>query len=88
MSQYWFKAKKYGWGISWPIAWQGWAAFLCLIIFILVFAYVDNLFSEKSHITLKDFLRFFLDTLMLSILFCLMLNEKVENGLKWRWGKE
>ena len=88
MSKYWFKAKKYGWGTSWPIAWQGWVSILCLIVLILVFAYVDNLFGKETHTTPKDFLRFFLDVLILSILFCLTLNDKVEGGLKWRWGKE
>jgi len=23
-AQPWFRAKKYGWGWSWPLTWQGW----------------------------------------------------------------
>ena len=32
---YWFPAKRYGWGWGMPIAWQGWVvmgAFFCLLI--------------------------------------------------------
>lgn len=25
MSQYWFRAKRYGWGWGLPLCWQGWA---------------------------------------------------------------
>jgi hypothetical protein len=34
-TNYWFPAKRYGWGWGVPSAWQGWAvlvAYLCLII--------------------------------------------------------
>jgi hypothetical protein len=24
--KYWFPAKRYGWGWSWPTVWQGWAS--------------------------------------------------------------
>ena len=30
--RYWFRAKRYGWGWSLPLAWQGWAVFLAWII--------------------------------------------------------
>ncbi len=36
MKKYWFKAKKTGWGISAPISWEGWIAFVVLILCILL----------------------------------------------------
>lgn len=33
--QYWFPAKRYGWGWGLPTAWQGWVVFL---VWIAVFA--------------------------------------------------
>jgi hypothetical protein len=35
MRQYWFPAKRYGWGWGPPSTWQGWlvlAVFLCLLV--------------------------------------------------------
>ena len=26
-SDYWFAAKRYGWGWGWPLRWQGWLVF-------------------------------------------------------------
>ena len=34
--QPWFRAKKYGWGWSWPLAWQGWLVlglYCALVVF-------------------------------------------------------
>lgn len=46
-SKYWFPAKKYGWGWSFPCRWQGWVVFLvwlaCHIAGVVLFAtrYMD-----------------------------------------------
>jgi uncharacterized membrane protein YhaH (DUF805 family) len=29
--QYWFPAKRYGWGWGLPAAWQGWVVMLCAL---------------------------------------------------------
>jgi hypothetical protein len=33
--QYWFPAKRYGWGWGLPITWQGWAVFIGFLILVL-----------------------------------------------------
>jgi hypothetical protein len=33
--KYWFPAKKYGWGWSMPITWQGWATLLVYLALVL-----------------------------------------------------
>ncbi|MBF0511744.1 MAG: hypothetical protein HQL13_05370 [Candidatus Omnitrophica bacterium] len=85
MSQYWFKPKKYGWGVF-PVSWQGALALLILVLLILTSAYLNGLF-ENSQIT-KAYLRFGLDVIIMSSLFCLMVSDKTEGGVKWRWGNE
>ncbi len=85
MAQYWFKPKQYGWGFDWPIAWQGWVALACLIILILISALVDGIFVTET--APKGILRFVLDIVTLSCLFCLVFQDRVEGGLKWRWGR-
>jgi len=85
MSKYWFKPKKYGWGIGFPTAWQGWLAILCLVILILISAYINNIYIYS--LVLKDVLRFVLDTIILSILFIVLFKEKTDGEIRWRWGK-
>ncbi len=85
MSKYWFKPKRVGWGISSPLSWQGWLSLAVFILLILVFAYVDVLFDNTS--TIRTYLRFGLEMAVLSFLFCLIVHDKTEGGMKWRWGK-
>ena len=32
--QYWFPAKRYGWGWGFPMTWQGWVAFAGFLILL------------------------------------------------------
>ena len=88
MNKYWFKSKKYGWGISWPIAWQGWVATVLLSILMSIALFIDLPYYRTPRLILKAELRLFLDCITLSILFLLLLHDKVEGGLKWRWGED
>jgi len=90
MSRYWFKAKTYGYG-TYPISWQGWVATLLLCLLIGVSFYVNFLGDAvylHSITFLKNWLRYFLDVIMLSTLFLILVKDKVEGGLKWRWGND
>jgi uncharacterized membrane protein YhfC len=84
MGNYWFKVKKYGIG-TYPITWQGWLALLCLCILIITSLYINILFQYP--VSLKDWLQFTLDTIILGTLFTLLFKEKTEGEIRWRWGK-
>lgn len=86
MDKYWFKAKEYGWGAGLPIAWQGWVALTALIVLILTVGFVDGLFMVT--VPLKSRLRFVIDIIIITSLFFLVFENKIDGGLKWRWGKD
>jgi hypothetical protein len=33
-TEYWFRAKRYGWGWGLPIRWQGWAVLIAFIVLL------------------------------------------------------
>ncbi|MCD6413842.1 MAG: hypothetical protein J7L54_06835 [Elusimicrobia bacterium] len=89
MSAHWFKPKKYGWGLQ-PVSWQGWVATLCLCALILISFYLNIHVHFMNGIkpTLKDWLRFGPDVVVLSALFVVIFKNKTDGKLKWRWGKD
>ncbi len=87
MSQYWFKPKKYGYG-GYPVTWQGWVATFCLCFLIFVVIYVDLPIGAERPPDLKELARYFLDFNLIIILFLGIIKDKVEGGLKWRWGNK
>jgi hypothetical protein len=40
--QYWFPAKRYGWGWSLPITWQGWVVVIVFLALLAAGAFVVN----------------------------------------------
>lgn len=84
MSQCWFKAKECGWGTGLPISWEGWVATLCLVLVISASAYINLLKDKNIRPAFRDWLRFALDTIILTALFCLVLQNKIAGGLQWR----
>jgi len=88
MTKYWFKNKKYGFGLS-PVTWQGWVATLCLLVLFIVALFIDMpIASETTAVSVKDCLRFELDVIVLIGLFFALFKDKTEGEIKWRWGKE
>lgn len=85
MSQYWFKPKRYGYGF-YPISWQGWIATFGLLMLVLVSGSINNLFIEPGP-DKSQTLRFILDIIVLSTLATLLFEKKMQEPLKWRWGK-
>jgi len=85
MKKHWFQPKLYGYGFV-PVTWQGWVCTAILLALVLIVAQVDNIFSKT--VSGQDSIRFGIDLLVLVTLFCIFLRNKVEGGLKWRWGKK
>jgi hypothetical protein len=73
--QYWFPAKRYGWGWGMPIVWQGW---LAMAIYLIVLVITVSLLS--AHIVpLSIFVG--IETGLL-LLVCYLKGEP----LAWHWG--
>jgi hypothetical protein len=73
-SKPWFAAKRYGYGSSLPIAWQGWMAMLALIVGVTV-----------SAIALTGAARVIVPVVGTTA-FALLCAFKTEGGWRWRWG--
>ena len=75
--KYWFPAKRFGWGWSLPITWQGWLVFLVYIALITA----ALIFKPEEKLLLYLFI--VVITVML-IAVCWVKGEPP----KWRWGKK
>ena len=73
--RYWFPAKRYGWGWSLPIRWQGWLVMACYV----AGAVALSVFYPSSWV-------FFPGLCGLSVLLVLTCWLKGEPP-RWRWGK-
>lgn len=77
--QYWFPAKRYGWGWGPPIVWQGW---LVLVAFLLLLPAGALLFPPK-----REVLGFLAYTSILSAALVSICWVKGEPP-RWRWGND
>ncbi len=89
MGKYWFKPKRYGYGL-YPVSLQGWVATLCLCVLILVSFYLNihAHFIIGARPSLREWLRFGLDVIILSALFLVLFKDKTEGEIRWRWGRD
>lgn len=75
--QYWFAAKRYGWGWGRPLRWQGWvvlAAYLVLIVVgLAVFGPMRRSLACVAYVTLLS---------LLLVGVCWRTGEPP----RWRWG--
>jgi len=76
---YWFPAKRYGWGWGVPTRWEGWAVMLGY--FALLGVAVWRIRPDRAPFT------FFLAVVGLSAVLVAICWLKGEPP-KWRWGKE
>jgi hypothetical protein len=76
MKLYWFKSKTYGWGWSFPAAWQGW---------VVLFVYVSALTAGLIMISTPQYLLPYLVGITVALIAIVV--WKGERPLKWRWGK-
>ena len=74
----WFAPKRYGFGSSMPISWQGWALTLG---FVAVCVGVSVLFPNQP-------LRLFAILAPLIVTFCVICARTTRGGWRWRWGDD
>lgn len=77
MSDYWFRPKRFGWGVS-PTTWQGWLATLIVVTLGIAVAMLARRFGSA-------FLALLIPVTAIFIALCI---AKTEGGMRWRWGRE
>lgn len=85
---YWFAAKKYGWGWSVPLTWQGWLAYGAVAVTFAVYTFwvlhgagnssIDGAFVTAGYCIVAAI------TLPVLFVVCLAKGEP----LRWRWGSK
>ena len=74
----WFAPKRYGYGSSLPISWQGWALTIgyiaCVLVLIRLLTYRPA--ALIAAIALP------------TIVFIVICAKTTRGGWRWRWGKE
>jgi len=75
--EFWFPAKKYGWGWGVPNCWQGW---LVLTVYLVSLCAGTFLISKHTELFLAY-------TAVLSIVLIVICYFKGEKP-RWRWGKD
>ena len=76
---YWFRAKRYGWGWSLPLTWQGWIIFIMYIGSVAAIIYI---FPPEKNMALFIGLIVILSLMFIAI--CWIKGEPT----RWRWGKD
>lgn len=76
--EYWFPAKRYGWGWGLPIRWQGW---IVMIVYVALLALDAYAFLRAQHLVM-----FFVVAVLLNFILVLICWLKGEPP-RWRWGK-
>ncbi|KQV43042.1 MULTISPECIES: hypothetical protein [unclassified Duganella] len=79
VKQYWFPAKRYGWGWGVPVTWQGW---LVLVAYLLAMV-GGALLLNPAHSPL-GFLALTTVATSIFILVCYLTGEPP----RWRWGDD
>jgi hypothetical protein len=73
--QYWFRAKRYGWGWGAPTCWQGWAVLGAYLAVVLGAGQVMPV--ERSHFVV-------LGATVILLAICWRKGEPT----RWRWGRK
>jgi hypothetical protein len=77
--QFWFPAKRYGWGWGLPITWQGWVVFIAFFALLVVAFF---LFPPA-----RETFSFIVYTGILVAVLAVICYAKGERP-RWRWGDE
>lgn len=77
MSDYWFRPKRFGLGVS-PATWQGWVATLIVVTLGIAVAMLARRFGSA-------FLALLIPVIAIFIALCI---AKTKGGMRWRWGCE
>jgi hypothetical protein len=75
----WFAAKRYGYGSSLPIAWQGW---------VVAFSYCAAVTLSAWLILPRSIGAFVAVVLGVTAAFILICARKTRGGWHWRWGED
>ena len=78
--QYWFPAKRYGWGWGIPVTWQGW---LVLLLYFALIYFGIQYFRPRNNVA-----GFLVALALASIALVMVVAWKGEKPLAWRWGKK
>jgi hypothetical protein len=85
--KYWFRTKRYGFGWSVPITWQGWVVFLTFLgIFFGALAVFILPYMNKSVPTRNIILYAVIATIDISVLNWVAVRRG--EPAHWRWGKK
>lgn len=74
---YWFPAKRYGWGWTWPCAWQGWASLGVFVVFLAA-----GLLIFPPRLDLQSYLIYNVAIALAFFGLCWWKGEPP----RWRWG--
>ncbi len=83
MAKFWFKSKKYGWGIT-PISWEGWLITIMLAVGLILIAWIDGMFNLDKlpeQEVYRIIARFIFDSIVLSILTICLVKRRVKGDL-------
>jgi len=81
--KYWFKRKRYGYGLV-PATWQGWAV---LVVYVESLIILSLLLLDNEEVSSANLASFFL-ILSASMLIVLAVSLSKGPAPKWRWGKK
>ena len=74
----WFAPKRYGYGASHPISWQGWVLTLAFVGIIMI---AGVLLKSRPW-------RLIAVAIPVSVTFTVICAKTTRGGWRWRWGEE
>ncbi len=74
----WFAPKRYGYGASLPISWQGWAVTAGYIAIVLILA--RQFAGRRAELIAA--------LVPITALFLVICARTTRGGWRWRWGRE
>jgi hypothetical protein len=74
----WFAPKRYGYGASLPISWQGW---------VLTFAFVGIIMLAGVLLKSRPW-QLIAVAIPVSVTFMVICAKTTRGGWRWRWGEE
>ena len=80
MSKYWFRPKKFGWGLT-PISLEGWLITIILGVSLIGIAWFDNIFrlNYMNNIqAYKTIAIFVFDSLVISLVVICLIQKRVK----------
>lgn len=77
----WFAPKRFGYGASLPIAWQGW------LVYALYIGAVAGIGLLGKHDGAPGRIAAFALFLLVTGLLMVIVAKRTRGGLKWRWGR-